>query len=248
MKTNNAFLNFLKLNKGCKMKQTVRWLSLILIATIFLSACTLGAKPTVSPKAADATEFPATLKQIQVTEADHGKEYTLNPGDSLIIVLESNPSTGYAWEVKPVDNPVLQLSGEAVFKADSEKLGSPGKATLTFNAVNSGTQALTLIYHRSNEKDVQPSKTFTINVTVSGTVSSSTQPNPEIPNPAAKYCDDQGFTREIRTSADGSQYGVCKFPDESECDEWAYFRGECKAGQYDVAPIPALTPASTNTN
>jgi inhibitor of cysteine peptidase len=139
-----------------------------------------------------------TPKQIQVTEADQGKEYMLNTGDSLIIVLESNPSTGYAWEVELVDSPVLQLSGEAVFKADTEKLGSPGKATLIFNAVNSGSQALTLIYHRSNEKDVQPSKTFTINVTVSSAASSSTQPNAEIPNPAAKYCEDQGFTREIR--------------------------------------------------
>ena len=224
------------------MKQTVRWLSLILIVTMFLSACTPGATPTATPKATVATEVPATPKQIQVTEADQGKEYTLNPGDSLVIVLESNPSTGYTWEVKPVDNPVLQLSGEPVFKADSEKLGSPGKTTLTFNAVNSGTQALTLIYHRSSEKDVQPSKTFTINVTVSDSVSGSTQPNAEISNPAAKYCKDQGFTSEIRTTADGSQYGVCKFPDGSECDEWAYFRGECKAGQYEVAP----TPASTN--
>jgi len=213
------------------MKQTVKWLSLILIATMFLSACTSAANPTEAPNAAVATEVTATAQQIQVTEADQGKEYMLNPGDSLVMVLESNPSTGYAWEVEPVDSPVLQLSGKAVFKADSEKLGSSGKATLTFNAVNSGSQALTLIYHRPGEKGVQPSKTFTINVTVSDSVSDSTQPNAEIANPAAKYCEDQGFTREIRTSADGSQYGVCKFADGSECDEWAYFRGECKAGQ-----------------
>ena len=39
----------------------------------------------------------------------------------------------------------------------------------------------------------------------------------EISNPAAKNCADQGFKNEIRTAADGSQYGVCTFPDESEC-------------------------------
>ncbi|MGA1825552.1 MAG: DUF333 domain-containing protein [bacterium] len=32
---------------------------------------------------------------------------------------------------------------------------------------------------------------------------------------------------EIRTDEEGGQYGICVFEDGSECDEWAYFRGEC---------------------
>lgn len=48
-----------------------------------------------------------------------------------------------------------------------------------------------------------------------------------LPNPAWVYCEGQGNRLEIRTAADGSQTGVCIFPDGSECDEWAYFRGEC---------------------
>ncbi len=106
-------------------------------------------------------------QEIQVTEANQGKNYTLNMGDSLVIVLDSNPSTGYAWVVKSVDKPVLSLAGESVFKVDSGKLGAPGKTTLTFKTVSSGFQALTLLYQRSFEKDAQPLKTFTINVIVS---------------------------------------------------------------------------------
>jgi putative hemolysin len=52
-------------------------------------------------------------------------------------------------------------------------------------------------------------------------------PQADMPNPASAYCVEQGFKSEIRTAADGSQTGYCIFPDESECDEWAYFRGEC---------------------
>jgi len=48
-----------------------------------------------------------------------------------------------------------------------------------------------------------------------------------MPNPASTYCIEQGFKLKIRTAADGSQAGYCIFPDGSECDEWAYFRGEC---------------------
>ena len=48
-----------------------------------------------------------------------------------------------------------------------------------------------------------------------------------LPNPATVHCQEQGYDYEIRTAADGSQSGVCIFPDGSECDEWAFFEGEC---------------------
>jgi putative hemolysin len=48
-----------------------------------------------------------------------------------------------------------------------------------------------------------------------------------LPNPASVYCEEQGGRLEIRAAADGSQYGACVFPDGSECDEWAFYRGEC---------------------
>jgi putative hemolysin len=48
-----------------------------------------------------------------------------------------------------------------------------------------------------------------------------------LPNPASAFCEQQGNTHEIRTASDSSQAGICIFPDGSECDEWAYFRGEC---------------------
>jgi putative hemolysin len=51
-----------------------------------------------------------------------------------------------------------------------------------------------------------------------------------MPNPASVFCEDNGGTLEIRTAEDGSQSGVCVFPDDSECDEWAFFRSECKHG------------------
>ena len=56
---------------------------------------------------------------------------------------------------------------------------------------------------------------------------STEMPQANMPNPASVFCVEQGFKSEIRTATDGSQSGVCIFPDGSECDEWAYFRGEC---------------------
>ncbi|HLO30896.1 MAG TPA: DUF333 domain-containing protein [Anaerolineales bacterium] len=70
----------------------------------------------------------------------------------------------------------------------------------------------------------------------------STQAN--MPNPASVYCEEQGNRLEIRTSADGSQSGVCIFPDGRECDEWAYLRGECGPSILAVSPA-ALTALPT---
>jgi putative hemolysin len=50
-----------------------------------------------------------------------------------------------------------------------------------------------------------------------------------LPNPASVFCTDQGYELEIRDEAAG-QVGYCIFPDGSECEEWAYFRGECEPG------------------
>jgi len=52
-------------------------------------------------------------------------------------------------------------------------------------------------------------------------------------NPASVYCEDQGGTLDIRTAEDGGEYGVCIFDDGTECEEWAYFREECKPGMYE---------------
>jgi len=48
-------------------------------------------------------------------------------------------------------------------------------------------------------------------------------------NPASVYCEEQGGTLDMREGEDGTT-GYCVFDDGSECDEWAFFRGECEPG------------------
>jgi putative hemolysin len=71
-------------------------------------------------------------------------------------------------------------------------------------------------------------------------------PQADMPNPASVYCEEQGYRVEIRTAADGSQSGVCIFPDGSECDEWAYFRGECGPSASSPTAIPTAMPIDPN--
>ena len=51
----------------------------------------------------------------------------------------------------------------------------------------------------------------------------------------------------MRQDPSGGTIGYCIFPDGSECEEWAYFRGECDPVSPDIqaadpSPIPTVLP------
>lgn len=49
-----------------------------------------------------------------------------------------------------------------------------------------------------------------------------------MPNPASKYCIDQGGKLEMKKDAQGNQYGVCHLPDGRVIEEWELFRSQRK--------------------
>jgi putative hemolysin len=67
-------------------------------------------------------------------------------------------------------------------------------------------------------------------------------PGAGMPNPASVFCEDHGGKLDIRTDASGGQAGVCIFPDGSECDEWAYYHGECAPSDGTATEVPAMAP------
>ena len=74
-------------------------------------------------------------------------------------------------------------------------------------------------------------------------------PEAGIPNPASVNCIEKGNKLDIITTDDGSQSGVCTFPDGSSCDEWAYFRGECGPSvQNNPIPVVTVEPTSNGDN
>jgi Tol biopolymer transport system component/putative hemolysin len=73
-----------------------------------------------------------------------------------------------------------------------------------------------------------------------------TEAAPGMPSPASKFCVDQGYRSEIRDEA-GGQVGYCLFPDGSECEEWAFYHGECApASEGQATPGQLANPASEN--
>jgi putative hemolysin len=80
---------------------------------------------------------------------------------------------------------------------------------------------------------------------VGGCAMPTPEPDAGLPNPASVYCEEQGYTLEMRTDESGTT-GVCIFPDGNECEEWAFFRGECGPGSEEGGgePVSVLDPAA----
>lgn len=104
----------------------------------------------------------------QLSEADNGSALEMNTGETLVITLAGNPTTGYQWELVPSQDSVLQMAGEAEYMPGKTKLvGAGGIYRFTFTAHQPGSTRLNLKYYRSFEPaDTPPVSTFSITVTV----------------------------------------------------------------------------------
>jgi putative hemolysin len=47
---------------------------------------------------------------------------------------------------------------------------------------------------------------------------------PELPNPASAFCEEQGGRVELEIDDTGGERGICVLPDGTRVDEWQYFR------------------------
>jgi len=95
----------------------------------------------------------------------------VNAGDSLKVVLCSNPSTGFQWSetAEISDQNILEQVDHKLVMPESEPLpppGTPGQEVWTFSALNKGKSTISLEYSQSWEGGEQGEWTYTLTVTV----------------------------------------------------------------------------------
>ena len=103
---------------------------------------------------------------ISIGANDSGKTITLHQGDTLIVTLEGNTTTGYNWIMQTMDPAILTQIGEPAYTAESNQIGAPGTISLTFQSVETGEAKLVLNYMRAFETDIAPLHTFEVTVEV----------------------------------------------------------------------------------
>lgn len=123
-------------------------LSLITLLFLVVSACTSGSV------------------EHQLTAANANQTIEVKVGDTLVVELEGNPTTGFTWEAVELDQAVLEQAGEPEYIAESDLLGAPGVISLRFKATGPGQILLKLVYHRPWEQDIPPEETFEVTIAV----------------------------------------------------------------------------------
>ena len=110
-----------------------------------------------------------SVKEVKAGMDRNGKEIQLQQSEVLSVRLESNPTTGYSWQLAECEKSILQPAGEPTFETAAngkQQVGTGGWETFQFKPVKAGQTHLKLVYLRPWEKGVEPAQTFEAEVTI----------------------------------------------------------------------------------
>jgi inhibitor of cysteine peptidase len=85
-------------------------------------------------------------------------------GETIKVVLDENPSTGYAWIINVT--PGLTLVSDTYVPPGGSQVGAGGQHEWQVKATGTGNQQLTGIYKRSWEPTFGNETTYTLNIKI----------------------------------------------------------------------------------
>ena len=139
----------------------MRKMLLLSAALILLLGCaTISTTPTPTPPLLPTGETPNPLPE----PTDPTQLIVVGPGQTFDIVLPSNPSTGYRWDlVGELDANLLQLMEQTYIAEQPIIPGSGGVDVWTFSAIGTGETTIELGYYPPSG-DAQPQETVTFSI------------------------------------------------------------------------------------
>jgi inhibitor of cysteine peptidase len=111
---------------------------------------------------AAAYAFSGTTKVFN--ENNNTQNITIKNGETIKVVLDENPSTGYAWIINVT--PGLSIVKDTFVPSSSGLAGAGGQHEWQIRATGAGYQNLTGIYKRSWEPTFGNETTYRINITM----------------------------------------------------------------------------------
>lgn len=109
-----------------------------------------------------------TKPVVTLEDASDCKPLKLHEGQELVLILPSNPTTGFRWEMRNAANGLLRPLGPEVYSnpEDAGLVGSAGESTWRFRVTGAGEDKLELAYRRPWEAEVAPAQTFVCPIAV----------------------------------------------------------------------------------
>jgi inhibitor of cysteine peptidase len=133
-------------------------LGVVVAAVVIESGCGLFAKSEKPPP-----------PPVTVSTAQSGTSVELEPRQSLLVRLPSNPTTGHRWVYVEPKDAILRVDGPSTYEPSQTAGGPPGAGGTEIwklAPLKAGQQQLRFEYRRPWEQDVAPSQVVTYAVTV----------------------------------------------------------------------------------
>jgi len=107
----------------------------------------------------------ATGQEHRLVASDQGRTVEVALGDTLLLSLPENPTTGHVWAVDGDTSPVTVLASE-FSRSHTDRMGASGVRTLRVKPTQTGTLQLRLKRWRSWEGNPSVVERFELTVQV----------------------------------------------------------------------------------
>lgn len=211
-----------------RIKKTV---FILMIMLITLAGCQATETKSPKPENTQKEELDNTRWQLKTYLNAQGKVVNILPGTKVTIEFKSGNASGTAS--CNTYNASYELDGKTLSFGTSMstmKMCPEPKGIMEQESEYLAALALTNTYQIEDDQlklfDASGEEVLVYNKVGS-------EENAGLANPASVHCYEQGGKLEMRTDSEGGQVGYCIFEDGSECEEWAFFNGECKPGSSD---------------
>jgi inhibitor of cysteine peptidase len=147
------------------MKSKLIMMGLMVVLALSLVACGAPAQP------AGLWVWAETYCDEFYNNKHISETIEVNTGDTLVVVLCSNPTTGFRWveEAQISDTGVLKQVSHEFIGPESEPPpppGTPGQEAWTFEVLKEGTSTVSMEYSRPWEGGEKGEWTYTLTVIV----------------------------------------------------------------------------------
>ena len=132
--------------------------------TMCLTACLVGA---IGDQQVTDRDF-AIKKDGETTVSTKTAQVTLKGGETLTVKLESNPTTGYSWQVLGPKYSPLELKKESFESGKSDAPGAAGTQVFEFVAPKTGkNEGVVLVFNYRRPFEGLGSRGYELRVKVS---------------------------------------------------------------------------------
>ncbi len=145
------------------MKSKLTLIGTLAVASIAVTLLALSAGGS------DQAAAEGEAEQINLDASYNGQEIEVAVGDLLVITLESNPTTGFGWQLSGIDEDLLALIEcryEPGENAEQGMVGAGGSEVWTFEALTKGETTISMEYSRPWEGGEKAVQTFEVTVTI----------------------------------------------------------------------------------